>query len=70
MEVKLAEDIKAIKDRMKEVEAAIAEVKGRLPAHSVKPPIMHQLLALEDEYDSLLEKLKALSASSDTSSSG
>ena len=53
----MPDDKQAIKARMKEIEAAIAEVKGRLPAHSAKPPIMHQLLDLEDEYDILQKKL-------------
>ena len=57
----MTEDVEAIKKRLKELEAAIAEVRGRMPAHSVKPPIMHQLLELEDEYESLQEKIKKLS---------
>jgi len=61
----MPEDIQSIKRRMKEIESAIAEVKGRLPAHSVKPPIMRQLLDLEDEYDLLQKKLKAASAKDD-----
>lgn len=54
-------DTQSIKARLKELESAIAEVKNRMPAHSVKPPIMHQLLDLEDEYEMLLQKLKATS---------
>ena len=46
--------------RMKEVEILIKETKARLPAHSTKPPVMMDLLAYEDEYDALLEKLNAL----------
>jgi hypothetical protein len=61
----MPEDIQSIQRRIKEIESAIAEVKGRLPAHSVKPPIMHQLLDLEDEYDLLQKKLKAASAKDD-----
>ena len=57
----MTEDVEAIKKRLNELEAAIAEVRGRMPAHSVKPPIMHQLLELEDEYESLQEKIKKLS---------
>lgn len=49
--------------RMKEVEILINETKARLPAHSVKPPVMMDLLAYEDEYDALFEKLKALKSS-------
>jgi hypothetical protein len=61
----MPEDIQSIQRRIKEIESAIAEVKGRLPAHSVKPPIMRQLLDLEDEYDLLQNKLKAASAKDD-----
>jgi hypothetical protein len=32
-----------------------AEVKRRMPAHSIKPPIMMELFELEDERD-LIEK--------------
>lgn len=64
----MPEDKHAIKARMKEIEAAIAEVKGRLPAHSAKPPIMHQLLDLEDEYDTLQKKLNEASTGGDSES--
>ena len=56
MEEKMDDIIK----RMKEVEILIAETKARLPAHSTKPPVMMDLLAYEDEYDALFEKLNAL----------
>ena len=46
--------------RIKELEILIRETKARLPAHSVKPPVMMDLLAYEDEYDALLKKLKRL----------
>ena len=48
---------KDIKERMKELEILISDTRERLPAHSVKPPIMTELLNLEDEYYTLLEKL-------------
>lgn len=48
-----------IKQRMKELEEEIRETRDRLPAHSVKPPVMMELLALEDEYDALLDRLKS-----------
>ena len=47
-----------IKKRMTELEILIRETKARLPAHSVKPPVMMDLLGYEDEYDALLKKLK------------
>ena len=49
-----------MKKRLRELEAAIKETEKRLPAHSVKPPVMMDLLALEDEYDHLLEKIQGL----------
>ena len=50
-----------IKKRLTELETLIRETKERLPAHSTKPPIMHELLAYEDEYESLLATLKRMS---------
>ncbi len=49
---------KEIKNRLAELETLIRETKERLPAHSTKPPIMHELLAYEDEYQDLLADLK------------
>lgn len=46
-----------IEQRLRKLEREIAEVMQRLPAHSVKPPVMQELLDLEDERDLLLEKL-------------
>ena len=62
MVIKVTEDIDAIKTRLRELETAMAEVKSRMPAHSIKPPIMHQLFDLEDEYESLQKRLKELSS--------
>jgi len=47
-----------LKKRLAELEEEIEETKRRLPAHSVKPPVMMDLLALEDEYDDILEKIR------------
>ena len=49
---------KGIKKRMEELETLIRETKQRLPAHSVKPPVVMELLEYEDEYDELLTALK------------
>lgn len=49
-----------LKQRLMELEAEIAETKRRLPAHSVKPPVMMDLLALEDEYDMVSKQIKGL----------
>lgn len=50
-------EIDRIKERLNTLEEEIAETKRRLPAHSVKPPVMMDLLRLEDERDQLLHKL-------------
>ncbi len=47
-----------LRSRLRELEEEIAETIRRLPAHSVKPPVMIDLLALEDERDILLEKMR------------
>lgn len=52
---------KQIEQRLQELEKEIAEVRKRLPAHSVKPPIMHELLNLEDERDQLKKEREQLS---------
>lgn len=49
-----------LKKRLSELEKEIEETKKRLPAHSVKPPVMMDLLALEDEYDDILRKIQNL----------
>ena len=47
--------LKSLEDKLKILNQRIAEVKKRMPAHSVKPPIMMELFTLEDERD-LVEK--------------
>ena len=42
-------------DRIKEIEEAIADLKARWPAHSVKPEMLQQLEELEEK----LEQAKA-----------
>ena len=42
------------------MEEEIAETKKRLPAHSVKPPLMIDLLELEDEYDVIIKQVEQL----------
>ena len=53
-------NLKDLEDKLKALEEKIAEVNQRMPAHSVKPPIMMQLLALEDERDEVLKQLEVL----------
>ncbi len=56
----MGDTIEEKKKRMKELEILIRETKKRLPAHSIKPPVMMDLLEYEDEYDILQEKLKTI----------
>ena len=44
------------KDKVREIEEKIADLKARWPAHSVPPSMWQQLEELEDE----LEKVKKL----------
>jgi hypothetical protein len=52
-----------IEEQLQHIEEQIGEVKRRLPAHSVKPPIMMELLELEDRRDGLLKILETLKLS-------
>ena len=52
--------IQSLETRLKELEEQIKEVQKRLPAHSVKPPIMMELIALEDEHEDLFKELEQL----------
>ncbi len=52
--------IEELRRRQRELEAEIAEAQQRLPAPSVKPPVMKLLLDLEDEYDEVLKAIAAL----------
>lgn len=54
-----------LKKRLNVVEAQIAETEARLPAHSIKPPIMQLLLSLEDERDALIQRIKAIAEDGD-----
>jgi hypothetical protein len=47
-----------LEKRIQHLEAEIQETKKRLPAHSVKPPVMMDLLNLEDEYDRLQKRVR------------
>ena len=53
---------KDLEDKLKELDEKIAEVNKRMPAHSVKPPIMTELFALEDERDEVFKQLEVLKA--------
>ena len=53
-------DKKSLEEKLKELDEKIAEVNRRMPAHSVKPPIMTELFALEDERDEVFKQLEAI----------
>jgi hypothetical protein len=57
------ETLESLKDRLKQVEIDIKEVEKRMPAHSVKPPIMQTLFELEDLRDDLIKKICQLDGS-------
>ena len=50
-------DLKGLQAKLKKLDEEIAEVKKRMPAHSIKPPIMMELFALEDERDTLEKQI-------------
>ena len=58
----MTESAEDIEKRLKELETLISETKNRLPAHSVKPPVMMELLDYEDEYQELAVRLRELKA--------
>lgn len=53
-------ELKALEKKLKQVDEKIAEVNQRMPAHSVKPPIMMQLFELEDEREALVRQIEKL----------
>ena len=59
------ETLDQLRQRLKQLEAEITETKRRLPAHSVKPPVMMELLDLEDQYDRLRKRIAQLEKGSD-----
>jgi len=52
----------ALEEKLAELEIKIRETEKRLPAHSVKPQIMTEIFELEDEYEAVSARLKALQA--------
>ena len=58
-------ELEFLKNRLMALDRKIDEINKRLPAHSVKPPLMMELFALEDERDALLKQLDALKQSAD-----
>jgi hypothetical protein len=60
MEDRSMKTIEELRRKLDLLDREIAETKKRLPAHSVKPPVMMDLLALEDEYDAVLKQIERL----------
>lgn len=56
------ETLEQLRHRLRDLEAEIAETKNRLPAHSTKPPVMMDLLELEDEYDAIMKAVERMKA--------
>jgi hypothetical protein len=54
-----------LRRRIKVIEAQIRAVEARLPAHSVKPPLMLELFALEEARETLLKQLADLDPAQD-----
>jgi len=51
---------KGLEKKLAEIELKIRDAQDRLPAHSVKPPIMMELLSLEDEAHALRQRLETM----------
>ena len=54
-----AEEVRA---RIAAIDQKIRDAEARLPAHSVKPPIMQELFALEEARETLVRRLRELAA--------
>lgn len=50
----------SLKAELARIDAEIQDTEARMPAHSVKPPIMTALFALEEAREAVVEKLKAM----------
>ena len=50
----------SLEKRLLKLENQIRELKSRLPVHSVKPDMMMELLALEDERDGLMARIQRI----------
>ncbi len=51
-----------LKEKLEEIDQKILETEKHLPAHSVKPPIMQEIFALEDQREAILAQLKELNS--------
>jgi len=46
--------------QLQKIEDQIQKLKNRLPAHSIKPVMMMELLELEDERDDVLAQIQTM----------
>lgn len=58
----MMEKLSSLIRRQSELAEAIRETEKRLPAHSVKPPVMLDLFDLEDEYARVTSEIRKLRA--------
>jgi len=56
----IIESIDDLRKELARIDADIEDTEARMPAHSVKPPIMMALFDLESAREAVVEKLKAL----------
>ena len=54
--------IEDLQKQLEDLEKDIRELKDRLPAHSIKPGMMSELMTLEDKRDAILLKIKSMKA--------
>lgn len=58
-------ELKELFEKLKELDEKIAAVKKRMPAHSIKPPIMMELFEFEDERDLIEKQINQLKSDKD-----
>ena len=56
----MTKELVELEKQLEALDEKIKETKKRLPAHSTKPPVMIDLLELEDKYDAVYEKIRAI----------
>ena len=49
-----------LEKQLQKIEDQIQELKNRLPAHSIKPVMMMDLLELEDKRDAILSQIQTM----------
>ena len=56
--------LEILEEKLKLLEKKIKEAKLQLPAHSIKPPLMMEVLALEDERDAVQFEINSIKGKS------